>query len=153
MEEVVMTSRIRKSCIILDSLCWLVEDAFEGDPSQSLLGNLVNIRKGDWETLPAGGGRTIANILMHVGWCKWMDENYAFGNASMRGDQPPLIPAGGTSSRPHDELLTWLKEGHDKWLASVRALPDDTELERERLTNWSEHLPTRTSIRMMIGHD
>ena len=39
------------------------------------------------------------------------------------------------------------------WLASVRALPDDAELGRERLTNWGERLPTRTIIRMMIAHD
>jgi uncharacterized damage-inducible protein DinB len=153
MEGAVVTSRIRKSCITLDSLCHLIEVAFEGDASQSLLCNLADIREDDWETLPAGGGRTIADILEHVGWCKWMYENYAFGNASMRGDQPPLIPAGGASSRPHDELMTWLKEGHYKWLASVRALPNDNELERERLTNWGERLPTRAIIRIMIGHD
>jgi uncharacterized damage-inducible protein DinB len=148
-----MTSRLRKSCITLDSLCRLIEDAFEGDTMQSLLGNLADIREEDWETLPAGGERTIADILEHVGWCKWMYENYAFGNASLRGDQPPLIPEGGARSRPHDELMNWLKEGHYKWLASVRALQDDAELERERLTNWGERLPTRSILRIMIGHD
>jgi len=148
-----MTSKTRKSTTTIDILCWLIEDTFEGDPSQSLLGNLVNIRKEDWETLPAGGGRTIADILEHVGWCKWMYENYAFGNASMRGDQPPLIPAGSTSSRPHDELMMWLEEGHYKWLASVRLLQNDAELERERLTNWGERLTTRAIIRIMISHD
>ena len=51
------------------------------------------------------------------------------------------------------ELLAWLTEGHYRWFASVRALPDDTELERERLTNWGERLPTRVIIRLMIAHD
>jgi hypothetical protein len=153
MEGAAMTSRLRKSGIALNSLCRLVEDAFEGNAWQSLLGNLVDIRAEDWETLPAGGGRTIADILEHVGWCKWMYENYAFGNASLHGDQPPLIPAGGASSRPHDELMTWLKEGHNRWLASMRALQDDGELERERLTNWGERLPTWKIISIMIGHD
>jgi hypothetical protein len=40
-----------------------------------------------------------------------------------------------------------------RWLASVRALPDDAELERDRLTNWGEYLPTRDIICLMIAHD
>jgi hypothetical protein len=139
--------------IMIDTLCWLIENAFGGDDSHSLLNNLVNIREEDWTALPPGGGRSIADILEHVGWCKWMYEDYAFGSSSMRGDQPPLIPAGGARSRPHDELLPWLKEGHYKWLASVRALPDDTELECDRITNWGEWMKTSTINRIMIGHD
>lgn len=71
----------------------------------------------------------------------------------MSGDQPPLVPTAGASSRPRQELLEWLAEGHRRWLASVRALTDDSELDRPRLTNWHEHLPTRTIIRIMIAHD
>jgi len=138
---------------ILDTLCWLIEDAFEGDLAQSLLKNLSEMRTEDWVALPSGAGRSIADILEHVGWCKWMYEDYAFGTASLRGDQPPQIPPGGARSRPPVELLGWLKAGHEKWLASVRSLKDDTELERQRLTNWGEQLPTRTIIRIMIGHD
>lgn len=138
----------------LDILAWLIEEAFQGDPSHSLLANLHNLRDEDWTALPAGANRSIADILEHIGWCKWMYEDYAFGSAALRGDQPPLVPADGTSkSRPPAELLAWLSEGHNRWLASVRALADDAELERDRLTNWGEHLPTRTIIRMMIAHD
>jgi uncharacterized damage-inducible protein DinB len=139
--------------IAIDTLAWLIEDAFGGDLSQSLLNNLTDLREEDWTALPPGGGRSIADILEHVGWCKWMYEDYAFGTAKMRGDQPPLIPTEGASSRPHIELLTWLKEGHYQWLTSVRSLPDDTGLERERLTNWGEWMKTSTIIRIMIGHD
>jgi uncharacterized damage-inducible protein DinB len=142
-----------RSRLSIETLCWLIEDAFEGDLTQSLLSNLANVREEDWVTLPQGGGRAIAEILEHVGWCKWMYEDYAFGTASLHGDQPPLIPAGGFKSRPYDELLTWLKEGHYKWLASVRSLQEDAELERDRLTNWGEWMKTRTIIRIMIGHD
>jgi uncharacterized damage-inducible protein DinB len=148
-----VATKLQNSRLAIDTLCWLIEYAFEGDLSDSLLSNLKNIREEDWNALPPGGGRSIADILEHVGWCKCMYEDYAFGAASLRGDQPPLIPAGGMRARPHEELLVWLKEGHDKWLASVRALSDDKELDRERLTNWGEHLPTRDIIRIMIGHD
>jgi uncharacterized damage-inducible protein DinB len=137
----------------IHTLAWLIEEAFEGDLSHSLLANLRDLREEDWTATPSGSTRSIADILEHVGWSKWMYENYAFGPGTMRGDQPPLVPAGGARSRPHDELLTWLTEGHQRWLASVRALPDDAELDRERLTNWGDRLPTRVIIRIMIAHD
>ncbi|MGH2538041.1 MAG: DinB family protein [Candidatus Promineifilaceae bacterium] len=137
----------------VDTLAWLIEDAFEGDPEHSLLANLHDLAEGEWTALPAGAGRSVADILEHVGWCKWMYEEYAFGPAGLQGDQPPLVPAGGARARPPAELLAWLKEGHGRWLASVRALADDAELERDRLTNWGEWLPTRTIIRIMIAHD
>ena len=141
------------TCVAIDTLVWLIGDAFEGDPSHSLLANLRDLGDEDWTAVPPGGGRSIADILEHVGWSKWMYEDYAFGTASMRGDQPPLIPQGGARSRPHEELLAWLTEGHQRWLDSVRALADDRELDRERLTNWGERLPTRDIIRIMIAHD
>ena len=137
----------------IETLAWLIEDAFEGDSDQSLLGNLRNLREEDWTALPAGANRSIGEILEHVGWAKWMYEDYAFGHASLRGDRPPLIPAKGERSRPQEELLEWLTEGHRRWLDSVRSLADDSELERERLTNWGDRLPTRKIVRIMIGHD
>jgi uncharacterized damage-inducible protein DinB len=137
----------------IDTLVWLTEDAFQGDSSHSLLTNLHDLKDNEWASLPVGARRSIADILEHVGWCKWMYENYAFGSATMRGDQPPLIPIDGARSRPYSELLTWLIDGHKRWLASVRALSSDTELEKVRPTNWGEHLPTRVIIRIMIAHD
>ena len=137
----------------IETLAWLTEDAFEGDPDQSLLANLRGLREDDWTALPLGGSRSIADVLEHVGWAKWMYEDYAFGSGSLRGDQPPLIPVSGARSRPYKELLEWLTEGQQRWLASVRALQDDSELERERLTNWGDRLPTRVLIRILIGHD
>ena len=137
----------------IDTLARLIEEAFDGDPSHSLLANLHDLREEDWAATPGESGRSIAGILEHVGWSKWMYEDYAFGSASMRGDQPPLIPQGGARSRPREELLAGLKEGHHRWLDSVRALNDDSELERERLTNWGDRLPTRDIIRIMIAHD
>ena len=137
----------------IDTLAWLIEDAFEGDPDHSLLANLRDVREEDWRALPPGAGRSIADILEHVAWSKWMYEDYAFGQASLRGDRPPLVPPNGERARPHEELLSWLKAGHQRWLASVRALPDDAELDRDRLANWGERLPTRVLIRIMIAHD
>lgn len=141
------------SRIALETLIWLIGDAFDGDPDQSLLANIRDLREEDWTALPPGAGRSIADVLEHVGWSKWMYEDYAFGSASLRGDQPPLVPADEARSRPSKELLEWLTQGQQRWLASVRALEDDSELERERLTNWGDRLPTRVLIRIMIAHD
>ena len=64
-----------------------------------------------------------------------------------------MIPPNDARHRPIDELRAWLLEGHSRWINSVRAMADDGELERDRLTNWGEWLPTRTIIRIMIAHD
>jgi uncharacterized damage-inducible protein DinB len=137
----------------IDTFAWLAHQAFEGDESHSLLGNLRGLRDEDWTRPPPGGGRTIADILEHVGWAKWMYHDYAFGPATLRGDQPPLVPTEGARSRPPTALRAWLTEGHQRWLSAVRALPDDAELERERRTNWADWLPTRDLVRILIGHD
>jgi hypothetical protein len=40
------------SKISLTTLCWLIEDAFDGDLSQSLMMNLTDLREGDWAAIP-----------------------------------------------------------------------------------------------------
>ena len=137
----------------IETLAWLIEGAFADDPDHSLLANLRELRAEDWTALPLGAGRSIADVLEHVGWSKWMYDDFAFGPANLRGDQPPLVPAESARSRPHKELLEWVTEGHQRWLTSIRALEDDSELERERLTNWGERLPTHVLIRILIAHD
>jgi hypothetical protein len=46
-----------------------------------------------------------------------------------------------------------LNEGHSLWLRSIQSLSDDSELDRDRLTNWGERLPTRIIIWNLIAHD
>jgi hypothetical protein len=59
---------VREGCLTIDSgtaidtLARLIEDAFEGDPDQSLKANLQSLRDSDWTALPPGGGRAI--------WCE-----------------------------------------------------------------------------------
>lgn len=146
-------SNVQPAAPAVIALAWLIDEAYQGDPEQSLLGSLRGLREEDWDAVPAGGGRSVADILEHVGWSKWMYEDYAFGTASLRGDLPPMAPPVGMRARPREELLAWLGEGQRRWLASVHALATDAELDRARLTNWGERLPTRAIIRIMIGHD
>ena len=137
--------------VALDTLARLLDEAFEGG-GHSLLENLREVRDDDWYATPEGGSRSIAAILEHVGWAKWMYENYAFGDGSLRGDAPPVWPADGRP-RARAQLLPWLREGHERLAASVRALDSDAELERERPTNWGERKPTRWLVHTMIEHD
>jgi len=40
-------SKVEGSHIAVDTLTWLIEDAFEGDPAQSLLANLRDLQDND----------------------------------------------------------------------------------------------------------
>lgn len=81
-----------------------------------------------------------------------MYENYAFGDASLRDDAPPVCPADGRP-RPRVALLEWLREGQQRLTATVRALDDDAGLGRQRLTDRGEQKPTRWIVRTTIAHD
>lgn len=136
----------------IETFVSLLDDAFEGDPDQSLLANVRNLHDDEWLALPPEGRRSIGDVLEHVGWAKWMYEDYAFGPATLRGDVPPVVTAD-LRPRPKDELLAWLREGHRRLVASISALDDDRELDRLRLTNWGERLSTRALLHILIAHD
>src|SRR5688500_20358967 len=114
MDSLNQSSRSANSRTAIDTLALLIQDAFEGDPSHSLLANLHDLGDEDWIALPPEGGRSIADIIEHVAWSKWMYEDYAFGSATIRGNQPPLIPAHDARSPPHDELIKCLNHGHKR---------------------------------------
>jgi uncharacterized damage-inducible protein DinB len=99
--------------------------------------------------------RPIAEMVAHVGACKYMYENYAFGDAALDWGQPLTndrrIVAATSSAIA--ELIGWLEEAQRRLRASVNALPDDAELLRSRKTNWGEMKETRWIIKSMIEHD
>ena len=41
-----------ESRVRIDTLAWLIEEAFDGDPSHSLLANLQDLREEDWTASP-----------------------------------------------------------------------------------------------------
>jgi len=79
-------ARSTSSHIAIATLALLIEDTFERDLEHSLLANLHSLRDEDWTIPPSGGGRSVADILEHAAWCKWMYEDDAFGSAALRGD-------------------------------------------------------------------
>ena len=67
----------------VEELLFLLDQAFEGKTDASLISNLREVTEKEWLWLPPGGGRSIQQIVGHVGGCKYMYENHAFGDASM----------------------------------------------------------------------
>jgi uncharacterized damage-inducible protein DinB len=142
----------------IDALLDLLEEAFRGrgieesDESQALLANLTTVPDEAWRALPAGAARTIESIVLHVGSCKIMYDDYAFGTGSLRWGTPEVEPfADGNGAR--DEVVAWLERAHDGLVGHVAELRDDSELDRTRQTNWGEPRPTRWIIAAMITHD
>ncbi len=130
----------------VEQLIWLLDQAFEADDEHSVVDNLKHV--GDaWDVVPAGGERSIADIINHVGGCKYIYENHAFGDRASEWGQAPV-------QGPSDpaEAMDWMREGHRLLIESVRAL-DDAELAVPRLTNWGEPMETRKILEVLVAHD
>ena len=48
-----MSKKVEGSHIAIDTLAWLIEGAFNGDPAQSLIANLHDLQEDDWTALQA----------------------------------------------------------------------------------------------------
>ena len=89
---------------------------------------------------------------IHVGACKVMYADYAFGSASLRFATPEVEP-WQPGEAEMAAVLPWLERVHGDLVRHVEALTDDDELDAERLTNWGERRPTRWIVAAMITHD
>jgi uncharacterized damage-inducible protein DinB len=142
----------------IETMLDLMDEAFRGrgieesDESQALLTNLATVSEEAWRALPAGGARTIEAIAIHVGACKIMYDDYAFGSASLRFATPAVEPWGEVPA-PREDVVVWLTDAHGRLVDHVRDLADDAELDRPRPTNWGEARPTRWILAAMITHD
>jgi uncharacterized damage-inducible protein DinB len=142
----------------IEALLDLMDHAF-GDraidvssESQALLPNLGSVPAVAWTALPTGAARSIASIAIHVGACKIMYDDYAFGPGTLMFGTPEVEPFDETAVVP-DEVIDWLEAAHRPLVDHVAALADDGELDRPRLTNWGEMRPTRWIVNSMITHD
>jgi len=143
--------------VAIEQLLYLTDNAFEtvgapADEAHSLLSNLRSVTDDDWLWVPPGGGRCIFDIVRHVGECKFVYDNHAFGDGSMRWDRSGNVPTIEPET-PRTEVIEWLREGHARWRGSISALEDDEELQKTRPVNWGEMKETRWIIAVMIEHD
>jgi len=136
---------------------YLLDEAFNGrgieesNESQALMTNLATVGEREWRALPAGAARSIESIVVHIGACKVMYDDYAFGRGTLQWGTRDVEPwSEGTA--PMVDALRWLRESHQRLIDHVTAL-DDAELGAPRMTNWGERRPTRWILAAMIGHD
>jgi len=142
----------------IDALLYLLEEAFRGpgleqtNESQALLPNLRSVPDSAWHAIPEGMSRSIEAIAIHVGACKIMYGDHAFGAGTLRFATPDVEPwPPGTAEM--SDVLPWLERVHAAFVTYVTALADDRELDAPRRTNWGEQRPTRWIIAAMITHD
>jgi len=137
----------------IEQLLYLMDEAFDGEGHEhSLLANVRSVKDDDWHRVPAGGSRPIFEIVYHVGICKYVYDNHAFGDGSMRWDKPRSLPdIRREASR--DEVVAWVREGQRLLRGNVEALNSDEELLTLRRSNWGQEYETRWLISVMIEHD
>src|SRR5436853_583974 len=134
----------------ISQLVYLLDEAFQGPDWHSLLGNLRSLTPEDWSWVPPGGERSIRDIVQHVGSCKFMYHNHAFGDATLTWDAP--LVEGGDALAALAPAIEWLREGQERLRHSIAAL-DDGELLRPRMTNWGELKETRWIVAVLLQHD
>jgi hypothetical protein len=142
----------------IEALGHVLEEAFRGigieesNESQALLPNLRSVPEGAWRALPAGAVRSIESIALHVGSCKIMYDDYAFGPGRLRFGEPEVEP-WHEGEAPMAEVIPWLEACHARLVGHIGELRADDELDAPRMTNWGERRPTRWIVAMMITHD
>ena len=120
----------------IEQLLYLMDEAFEGADEEDLLGNLRAVTQTEWLAVPPGCVRSIRQIIGHIGACKYIYDDHAFGDGSMTWEDP----AGGLGvsmedlqSRtldpkpPMNAVIEWLSEGHQRLRQHVAQL-DDSQL-------------------------
>ncbi len=136
----------------------LMDEAFRGQgiaqsgESQALLTNIATVSGEAWRALPDGAARSIEAIALHVGACKVMYDDYAFGPATLQFGMPEVEP-WAEESAPRADVVAWLEYAHVRLVGHVEALEDDRELDLPRRTNWGESRPTRWILAAMVTHD
>jgi hypothetical protein len=141
----------------VEELVYLLNEAFSGkgieetNESQSLLVNIASVDEAIWRTPAPGGVRTVESIALHVGTCKVMYDEYAFGTAKLTWDDPNLRP-WPQGEAPMSEVISWLGSIHARLVEHVAALGDE-ELGAMRAANWGEMKETRWLISILIQHD
>jgi hypothetical protein len=138
------------AAVAVSQLLNLLDEAFEGGDWHSLLSNLRSLAPEDWPWTPPGGDRSIRDIFGHVGACKLMYHDHAFGDARLTWDDP--LVQGGEALASGERAVGWLRLGHERLQRAIAALDDD-ELLRPRRTNWGELKETRWIIAVLMRHD
>ena len=132
----------------VQTLLYLMDNAFENARSHSLLNNLATVTEGDYDQ--EHNGRSIREMVRHLTAAKHVYNNQAFGDGSlfMPNFQERIYEAGDSMA----DDLQWLRDGHRTLRASLAALDDD-DLLTQRPVHMGGAIETRQIISIMIEHD
>lgn len=93
---------------VVENLVALLNRSFDGENTQSLLGNVASVRREDWDWLAPGGARTIRDIFEHAAVAKHIYGDYLFGNGDRTWDD--VATEGGVPAIP--TMLRRSSAGH-----------------------------------------
>lgn len=129
-----------------------MDEAFDSAGHEhSLMTNLRSVTEDDWLWLPLGAERPIAAIAGHVGACKLMYDDYAFGDGTLQWDDRRV--AGQENAEPNmARVMRWIEAAHETLRYHAATLQDE-DLGRPAMTNWGETKELRWIISVMIQHD
>ncbi len=123
-----------------------------GEGQFSLLACLATVEQASWTRSPAGGHRSIRDLVQHVGMFKFMYANHAFRDAAFDYGTPPATPAAERLATPA-AASEWLREGHRYLATAIDELSDDRELATPRKAHWGQMVPTEVLVTIMVQHD
>lgn len=135
---------------IISQLLYLFDEAFQGKDWHSLLTNLKAVTFDDWHWVAPGGRRSICTIVEHVGACKFIYQNQAFGDGNLAWDDPHVLGTGRLDTI--SSAVEYLREGHEHLRQCIAALADE-ELYQLRPHHSGKLRETRWIISVMIQHD
>jgi uncharacterized damage-inducible protein DinB len=148
---------------LVEQLLYLADHAYEVHGEHSLMRNLAAVGADDWLWTAPGGSRSFRQIVGHVGACKYMYDNFAFGDSKMTWNDPAgalgcsmeeLQSASHLAEREPEmtSVLEWLREGHLRLRDHIASLGDeDLSTARRRPEGGTKE--TRWIIAVMIEHD
>jgi len=135
--------------ILFDHLMEEEASEFGWDHWHSLIRNLSTVEPGQWTQPPPGGGRTIRQLVVHLGKTFLMYDNHAFGDGSRDWDD--LTVDGTGPGETPEETTAWLRRAHAVLRDSAAMLTDD-QLGEPRKAPWGAEFQTRRILELMIQH-
>ena len=132
----------------VQTLLYLMDNAFENSRAHALLNNLASVTDADYDR--EHNGRSIREMVRHLAAAKHVYNNQAFGDATlfMPNYQDRIYESAASLA----EDTAWLREGHALLRGSLAAL-DDADLLAQRPVHMGGTLEVRQIVSIMIEHD